>query len=307
MKLKYLLYMLPLALGFTACSEENSLLGEEVNGNEKATVNIHLQQDLQINADTRSTIPMSLENANKIYNLYLLHYNAEGTLITADTQYKTLDSEGVLETSWNARLTPGKGTICLIANLGTNGTSRTWPAFLADLKKTELLPLPIDGTGLFSNKMYMFGYYEGTITNGMGLNVLMGRMAACVNIVLTANNIGYYDEYNISTTIKNAVTNTHYFPTEEDSDKNGLTYSDFSDQKAGTIGYGQKSLTLYYYMGENIAPEEDERTTITIKASNRYSEEKTYTVILGSDAPGTTNRNFSIYRNNNYTFNINLN
>lgn len=301
MKIKYLLYILTLGIGFTACSEGNDLPGEERISNEKVIVHINLQQDLQINAETRATDPMALENANKMYNLYILHYNAEGALITGDTQYKVLATEGELETSWSPRLTAGEGTICLIANLGSGNSPKKWPLFLADLKKTDILTLPIDNTGLFTDKMYMFGYYEGPITSSMSLSVLMGRMAACVNIVLTSE---FTYSYTISTKINNAVASTHYFPMENDDDKNGLTYVSFSDTNAGTVNKNS-DLTLYYYMGENIAPDSGKRTNIEVTATWSNSSKK-YTIELGADAPGTANRNYSIYRNNNYTFNIHL-
>lgn len=301
MKIKYLLYILTFGIGFTACSEDNSILGEEIVNNEKVTIHINLQQDLLINAETRSTDPMALENANKMYNLYILHYNAEGALITSDTQYKVLAEEGVLETTWSPRITAGRGTICLVANLGSNNSPREWPLFLADLKKTDLLTLPINNTGLFTDKMYMFGYYEGSITNGMSLNVLMGRMAACVNIILTSD---FSSTYTISTKVNNVIANTHYFPMEEEDDKSDLIYTSFSDTNAGIVS-SSNNLILYYYMGENISPNAEYRTNIEVTASSRYSNKK-YTVELGSDAPNTVNRNYSIYRNNNYTFNIHL-
>lgn len=301
MKIKYLLYILTFGIGFTACSEDNSIVGEETVNNEKVTIHINLQQDLLINAETRATDPMPLENANKMYNLYILHYNAEGALITSDTQYKVLAEEGELETIWSPKISAGKGTICLVANLGSGNTPREWPPFLADLKKTNLLTLPINNRGLFTDKMYMFGYYEGNITNGMSLNVLMGRMAACVNIILTSD---FSSAYTISTKVNKAIANTHYFPMEEGDDKSDLTYTSFSDESVGTVS-SSNNLILYYYMGENISPDTEHRTNIEVTAS-RFGIEKKYTVELGSDAPNTVNRNYSIYRNNNYTFNIHL-
>ena len=64
-------------------------------------------------------------------------------------------------------------------------------------------------------------------------------------------------------------------------------------------------MALYYYTGKNIAPETTRRTTIKITATSGRNS-KTYTIELGADSPNVENRNYSIYRNNNYTFNINL-
>lgn len=309
MKLKYLLYIMILGFNLIACSEDNSFTGEKSTDNEKITVCINLQQDLQItNGTTRATAPMPLENANKMYNFYLLHYDAEGQLVKADTRYVLLNSAGVLDTKYNATLTNIKNkkeTICLVANLGTDNAPKEWNTFLVDLQKQQLLDLPLNSNGLYNDQMYMLGYYEGNLTNGMSLNILMGRMAACMNIVITSD---FISNYTISTEVKNAVSNTHFFPVPEgykEEDKiSAVTYKDFADMNAGLVNR-QNSLILYYYTGENISPLTDKRTSVIITAKQSNITKK-YTIELGADAPGTNNRNYSIYRNNNYTFNIHL-
>lgn len=303
MKLKHFIYMMVAGAGFISCSNDNSLTGieEPIPVKEKVTVNINLQQDIQIGT-TRATQPMPLENANKLYDIWILHYTEEGLLVRKDLKQETL-STAAIETTLNPSLTltksGEKGTICLVANVG--GKTIDWPENLGDLKKTLLLDLPINNTGLYTDRMYMFGYYEGVIEDGMSLNILMGRMAACMNIVISANS-----SYTISTTITNAVSNTHFYPMEEGDDKGKLKYFDYSDTKQ-RVSSGSP-LTLYYYTGENMAPEADQRTTIEITATTTgyRPTTRTYTIVLGADSPNTANRNYSIYRNNNYTFNINL-
>lgn len=304
MKLKHFIYMIVAAAGFISCSSDNSLTGieEPIPAKEKVTVNINLQQDIQISA-TRATKPMPLENANKLYDIWILHYTEEGLLVRGDLEQVTL-STAAIETTLNPSLTISKsgekGTICLVANLG--GEVIEWPENLGDLKRTLVLDLPINNSGLYTDRMFMFGYYEGVIEDGMNLNILMGRMAACMNIVISANR-----SYTISTTINNAVSNTHFYPMEEGNDRTKLKYSTLTDNRQ-SVSSGSP-LTLYYYTGENIAPEVDKRTTIKITAitSGNRPTTRTYTIDLGSDAPNTANRNYSLYRNNNYTFNIQLN
>ena len=82
-----------------------------------------------------------------------------------------------------------------------------------------------------------------------------------------------------------------------------LKYNTFSDNSK-SVSNGSP-LALYYYTGKNIAPETTRRTTIKITATSGRNS-KTYTIELGADSPNVENRNYSIYRNNNYTFNINL-
>lgn len=303
MKLKHFTYMIVVSLGLLSCAEDNSLTGTEeaIRANKKITVHINLQQDLQINT-TRAVEPMPLEYANKIYDLWILHYTEEGLIVRSDIQQNILPNAAT-ETTWNPTLTISKpnekGTICLIANLGSKQIE--WPENLGDLKKTQLLDLSFDNTGLYTDKMYMFGYYEGSINNNMNLNILMGRMAACMNIVINAAN-----QYTINTQIINAVTTTHFFPMEAGDDRTDLKYGTFADNSQ-TVN-NNSPLSLYYYTGENIVPEENKRTTIKITAiPYRGGSSKTYTIALGADSPNVENRNYSIYRNNNYTFNINLN
>lgn len=304
MKLKHFIYMIVAGAGFISCSNDNSLTGieEPIPAKEKVTVNINLQQDIQISA-TRATEPMPLEEANKLYDIWILHYTEEGLLVKDDLKQQTL-STAAIETTLSPELTISKRdkkeTICLVANVG--GKTMDWPENLGDLKKTLVLDLPIDNTGLYTDRMYMFGYYEGVIEDKMDLNILMGRMAACMNIIISAKK-----SYTISTTITNAVSNTHFYPMEEGDNREKLNYFTFSDSYQSVRS--DSPLTLYYYTGENIAPEADKRTTIKITATPTGFRPKTrtYTIELGSDAPETANRNYSIYRNNNYTFNINLN
>lgn len=304
MKLKHFIYTIVTGLSLLSCTEDSSLIGTEkvTRTNEKVTVHINLQQNLQMNA-TRATEPMPLEYANKIYDLWILHYTEEGLIVRSDIEQITLKTAAT-ETTWSPTLTLSKpnekGTICLIANLGSKQID--WPENLGDLKKTQLLNLSFNNTGLYTDKMYMFGYYDGPISNKMSLNILMGRMAACMNIVISAIN-----SYTINTQITNAVTTTHFFPMEEGDDRTDLEYRTFSDNSQ-TVN-NSSPLSLYYYTGENIVPEKEKRTTIKITATTTYypQSSKTYTIELGADSPNVENRNYSIYRNNNYTFNINLN
>ena len=82
--------------------------------------------------------------------------------------------------------------------------------------------------------------------------------------------------------------------------KESFTPSDYQISNTST------EFVYYYQIGENISPSSTNRTKVIITA-NRKNTEKKYTVDLGCDQPGTPNRNYSLYRNNNYTFNIVLN
>lgn len=306
-------YLLALScLWLTACTQDNDWLPQEP---EKATIHLNLQS-AEISVDTRATTPQDPQTDNPMYTLHLLHYNSEGQLIKEDTQYKDLGA-AQLAYSWSPQLSVkgGNETICLVANMNEQEAPTEWPDRLADLKEA-CARLQIGSNGLVSEKkMYMFGYYEGSLKNGESINIMMGRMAAALKFVISASNTKYI--YKISKIeIQKASWDTYYFP-HDSKDKNfdgGSITETFSNNNE--VGSGAKSdLTFYYQVGENINPSLDNRTRVVITAEKRtYSDNnlkwdaaQTYTVILGCDAPGTTNRNYSLYRNNNYTFNIALN
>lgn len=309
-------YLLALScLWLTACTQDNDWLPQEP---EKATIHLNLQS-AEISVDTRATTPQDPQTDNPMYTLHLLHYNSEGQLIKEDTKYEDLGA-AQLTYSWNPKLTikGGNETICLVANMTDQEAPTEWPDRLADLKEA-CARLQIGTTGLIKEKkMYMFGYYEGPLTNNQSINIMMGRMAAALKFVISTPNTA--NRYKITQIeIQKASRDTYYFP-HKSEDKNFGSDIVESFSSDNVLGIDKVSnLTYYYQVGENINPSENNRTRVVITAQKgtlswtplgsywKYGTAKTYTVILGCDAPGTPNRNYSLYRNNNYTFNIALN
>lgn len=312
-------------LWLTACTQDNDWLPQEP---EKATIHLNLQS-AEISVDTRSTTPQDPQTDNPMYTLHLLHYNSEGQLIKEDTKYKNLGA-AQLTYIWSPQLSVkgGNETICLVANMNEQEAPIEWPDRLADLKEA-CARLKIGKTGLIENhKMYMFGYYEGPLKNNQSINIMMGRMAAALKFVISTNN--HDVRYRINKIeIQKASRDTYYFP-HKSEDKNfdsDIVENFSSDNDNNVLGTDKASnLTYYYQVGENIAPTEGNRTRVVITAEKGIEvlipgsfwppkperwewqwSPQTYTVILGCDAPGTPDRNYSLYRNNNYTFNIALN
>ena len=322
-------------LWLIACTQDNDFLPREA---EKATVHLNLQ-NAAIDVETRSTTPQDPQTDNPMYSLWLLHYNSEGQLI--ETIYKDLQDPQLTYT-WNPTLiiSGGNETICLVANMNES-EAPTWPERLAVLKETFATLRIDDKSGLIAEKkMYMFGYYEGPLSSGQYINIMMGRMAAALKFVINANNSS--DKYQIDKIeIQNASRGTYYFPHESKSSNFGANISETFENNI--IGDESNELIYYYQVGENINPAADKYTTIVITATKgeyqtvteqqyvngpyydkrgrlqngwhweyvqvqkwKGTTTETYTVVLGADAPGTANRNYSLYRNNNYTFNITL-
>ncbi len=313
--IKYILILSCLWLT-ASCTQDNDLLPQEA---EKATVHLNLQS-AAIEVDTRSTTPQDPLTDNPMYTLYLLHYNKEGQLV--ETLYKDL-GDPQLSYQWSPELNirGGNETICLVANMNET-EAPAWPDRLAVLKDKTCAKLQFGSTGLIAaKKMYMFGYYEGKLESNQSINIMMGRMAAALKFVISTPNANA--RYRITKIeIKNASGETFYFPHKSEARNfEGIniseTFSDNDNDNSNTFGSGLTSERIYYYqVGENITPAADKRTTVVITArkgtwSNwnwnwNYATAQKYTVVLGCDAPGTPDRNYSLYRNNNYTFNINF-
>lgn len=299
----------------TACTQDNEWLNEEKSTQQEV---VHLNiQNAEIDVNTRSTTPQDPLTDNPMYDLCLLHYNSEGQLIKGDTQEKDFGKDQpALKYTWSPTLTIEQNTnpetLCLVANLKGNYPT-PWPERLADLKEA-CVDLKFGNSGLIAErKMYMFGYYEGIITAGQNINIMMGRMAAALKLVITATGANGSFPYKINEIkIVKTPKQSYFFPhnstdgnfSSDDSDISE-TFSSNNQINNTTI----KELVFYYQIGENISPSEKNQTKVTIiaqkKGKNNWNTAK-YTVVLGCDAPGTPNRNYSLYRNNNYTFNINL-
>lgn len=372
------IYTLIACLFLAACSSEEewmdttTTLTPEIEEGQVA-VQLNLQTpDFKVE-ETRSANPLDLQIENPMYNLWLLHYNEEGGLVEQDTKYIHLDDKGELATNYTAKLTltdGNIGTLCLVANLeGTVGENNpqsasrpsnglgAWPKTIERLEEA-LLTLPInqtatDATFGLPSKMFMYGYYKGTLRSSHPVNITLGRMAARLDIIIgAANNVTLS---NIRLQLKNAVIKSHYSPMKIESGDGA--YVNFPEDKTFANKEVTKSspITCYYFTGENIMPEVGKETTLVVKADKeikksgtavydsyvngstikRYgtikddftgityncsytrpyyyktetrtisTETSTYTIKLGANAPGTSD-DYSLYRNNNYTFNINL-
>ena len=402
------IYTLIACLFLAACSsEEEWMISDDQTpaielGEDQIAVQLNLQTTDFTVEETRSANPIELKIENPMYNLWLLHYNEEGGLVESDTEYIHLNDKGELSTNHTAKLTltdSNKGTLCLIANLeGTvggnnpstasvpNNDNRAWPKTLQLLQK-ELLTLPINRNATdaklgLPSKMFMYGFYQGTLSTSHPVNITLGRMAARLDIVIKAAD-SESTLSNLRLQLKNAVIKSHYSPMKVGSEEN--IYVDFPEDNTfkDKEVTSSSSITCYYFTGENITPESGKETVLIVKADkttsetekrevivkcnegdvgatrceyksnpdydkqeggfidydtqNKYTttrewkygryiytyvyyrkEERivkvegsektvpcTYTIKLGANAPGTSD-DYSLYRNNNYTFNINL-
>ncbi|MDD3038949.1 DUF4906 domain-containing protein [Bacteroides sp.] len=303
-------------LWLAACTQNNEWIGENIDAETSSEGIVHLNlQSAEISVDTRSITPQDPMTDNPIYDLCLLHYNFEGQLIAKDTKYQVFGTDAPqLGYQWSPTLTIDPQnrteTLCLVANM--DGNHPTWPSRLADLKEMTVDLQFNSSNGLISNKkMYMFGYYEGAIQSNKSINIMLGRMTAAVKFVISAKDASSSINYQIkSIEIVKAAVKSYFFPHNSTNNIFGSTFKESFNPSDFQIANASTEFSYYYQIGENISPSSTNHTQVVITA-NRGSKStwttKRYTVDLGCDRPEVPNRNYSLYRNNNYTFNIVLN
>lgn len=296
------------SLWLVGCTQNNEWISENIDTETSSEGIVHLNmQSGEISVDTRSITPQDPMTDNPIYDLCLLHYNFEGQLIAKDTQYEVFGVDAPqLGYQWNPTLTIDSQnrteTLCLVVNM--QGSHPIWPSRLADLKEMAVA-LEFGNNGLIADKkMYMFGYYEGAIRSNESLNIMLGRMAAAVKFVISAKDASPSIKYKIkSIEIVKAAIKSYLFPHNSTDAIFGNSIKESFFVQSYQISDTTTEHAFYYQIGENISPTDANRTKVIITV-DRNNTEKKYTVDLGCDQPETPNRNYSLYRNNNYTFNI---
>lgn len=244
-------------------------------------------------AVTRAEQPMAPDYENLIGNLWILQFDREGILIGSERIVLTTP---VLNTTLEGvTLRTGRSTLCIVGNL-TDAETPAWPDNLNGFKS-----LVVDMGWMkersADRNVCLFGYYEGEITTGTtAVNVVLGRLVCRLNIAVSAKTAGVFS--NVKIQLKRAQTKGYLFPSD--------TYlapesGDYTEEviTAGTLG--TTSSYRYYYMAENVTTgtDQNERTQLQIKAT-KGGTEYTKNIDLGrSDI-----NDYSLRRNNNYTFNI---
>ena len=236
---------------------------------------------------------MAPDYENLIGNLWILQFDREGILIGSERIVLTTP---VLNTTLEGvTLRTGRSTLCIVGNL-TDAETPAWPDNLNGFKS-----LVVDMGWMkersADRNVCLFGYYEGEITTGTtAVNVVLGRLVCRLNIAVSAKMAGVFS--NVKIQLKRAQTKGYLFPSD--------TYlapesGDYTEEviTAGTLG--TTSSYRYYYMAENVTTgtNQNERTQLQIKAT-KGGTEYTKNIDLGrSDI-----NDYSLRRNNNYTFNI---
>lgn len=278
----------------SACTSHEQMDQEE--GIVKVSMGLTAASFTDDDATTRAEQPMAPDYENLISNLWILQFDREGIL--TGSEHKVLPTPVLNTTLEGIALRTGRGTVCVVGNLA-DGEIAAWPDNLSGFKS-----LVVDMGWLkersTDRNVCLFGYYEGEIAAGTtAVNVVLGRLVCRLNIAVSAKTAGIFS--NVKIQLQNAQTKGYLFPSDVYlSPEGGGNYTEevvIGDDKV----LGTAPLYRYYYMAENVTEGTDsgERTRLQIKAKKGGAE---YTKAI--DLGRSDIHDYSLRRNNNYTFNI---
>lgn len=290
----------------------------------KVTLNV-TASDMGYCGATKAGSPHDPLIENTIHDFFVIQYSSRGVLLGEPKKYPsegTFNKTTVRETI--ELVDDPESTICFLANW--NAEVPSWPDNLTEYKSM------MGVVDLVDNRLPMYGIYDGgNITGDMTMNVALGRMMTRVNVTVT-NNTGL-TMTKLTVALTQAPRYATLYPTVDyipmtDSDGDGTVDENedgiqrtLRDEKITTTWDSNgvpldpvlndgESVTFYYYMAPNLY--EEWHTHLWTEATLVQFPDKIYTdytadLELGNDSPSVTeNRDFRLYPNNNYTFNIKL-
>ena len=284
--------------GLAGCQQDDlSPLAEE---GKKVNVSLSLGTLSFEGTDTRAMAPHTPEVENLINDIWVLQFNERGILLDTETKYFPREGEaGMYVEDFEVELiTASNSTVCIVAN--TNNPNLSWPN---NLPQFQQLLIDIQASNDLSkrDRIPMCGYWMGDVSKGTKLSALLSRMITRINLVI--NNETDAELSDLTVSLENVPTKAYVYPRTNQGalpDDAYTTTETFSDTFSEGIPAGE-SQQFYYYIAPNICTDSDKATKATITSGG-----KTWSVTLGNDSPETSNRNYSLYANNYYTFTLNL-
>ena len=284
--------------GLAGCQQDDlSPLAEE---GKKVNVSLSLGTLSFDGTDTRAMAPHTPEVENLINDIWVLQFNERGILLDTKTKYFPREEEaGMYVEDFEVKLiTASNSTVCIVAN--TNNPNLSWPN---NLPQFQQLLIDIQASNDLSkrDRIPMCGYWMGNVSERTRLSALLSRMITRINLVI--NNETDAELSGLTVSLENVPTKAYVYPRTNQGalpDDAYTTTETFSDTFFEGIPAGE-SQQFYYYIAPNICTDSDKATKATITSGG-----KTWSVTLGNDSPETSNRNYSLYANNYYTFTLNL-
>ena len=293
---KYILLCLLVCIG-TGC--EQTEVSSNVNIGKEVKVRFSLGMLPAEGTDTRASAPHLPEVENLIYDIWVLQFNENGILLDTKTKYYPRDGEsGLYVEDFEATLIAAQNsTVCLVVN--TNDRTISWPNNFPAFQRM-LLDVQASNDLSRRDRMPMCGYWQGNVTgDGQVLSALLCRMMTRINLVV--NNQTGAALAGGTVALENVPTRAYVYPriNQEALPDNAYTSEDFRDSfKSISSGDSQE---FYYYIAPNICSGEDHATKVTVTSGG-----KTWSVTLGTSAPDESDRIYTLYANNYYTFTLNL-
>jgi hypothetical protein len=297
-----------------ACSNvtEEDNLSVETGANEEVTVSLQLQPSaLQgtLTEGTRSTDSFSADIENFLFDVWVLQFNNMGILIRSTYVDGLGGVTSVESLSMNLRKATDC-TVCVVANTGDANAS--WPESLVSFKSMNYA-FEVSSS---VTQIPMSGIYIGDVTENTSIHMILGRLLNRINVTLMREE-GVDVLQNLTVKLINIPKWIRPYPATIDATV--LTPNDYYDsdvipafytdavEYVGTVTSKKTSTTytayLYYYLPANICEKELFATTLEIL---NQSGEKIYSIVLGEDSPGTTDRSYRLYANTIYNFTLTL-
>jgi hypothetical protein len=293
---------------------------------------------LEGEADTRSVSPRFAEVENYIYDVWILQYTKDASFALLSQKHvyhlNTDATTGSTSLSWPSSEVSFLGMdsyICVIANRNPGNPTQDRSAIYdseedalnADIFsnfKSTLVTVPIEGINEGTvDQILMCGYWEGTPTEGASINVTLGRMIARLNVTIknsTSNSLSLDETNNrdrrLTIKLQNVPTKTYLFPSVDaaplDATYDASNYITFEETEV--VISKNKSISRYYYVAPNYCTTEEGATNFFFQYNNNKTTQSVKylksTIVLGTDAPGTSNRDLNLYHNTIYNFTITL-
>ena len=315
-------YLIPfLALALAGCSEPEKQEFPDEPRLVKASIRVGTSpmENLPLLPAGKSNTQMRPEDLNPIKTLAVFQYDPEGNFVLSDYHDYTNNgqSTGEMNVQLETQLAAynDNSTVCLVANMPREecDSIATSCLFLRDFQDytTEV---PYSGRsetslgyGLMESS-YMSGYYEGPITEGMDISAALGRIISNVSIGISlGEGWSYYDmPRSASIQLQNIPRKTFLFPPDEATYENSrIERGHFNEEAINTLSDSEYAYR-YYYVAGFAALDSSDACNLHIQVTMNNGSIRSTDIPLGNDAPGTENRNYTIYRNSNYTFNLRL-
>lgn len=283
--------------GLAGCQQDDlSPFAEE---GKKVNVSLSLGTLSFDGTDTRAMAPHTPEVENLINDIWVLQFNERGILLDTKTKYFPRKGEaGMYVENFEVELiTASNSTVCIVAN--TNDPNLSWPNNLPTFQQ-RLIDIQASNDLSKRDRIPMCGYWMGDVSEETKLSALLSRMITRINLVI--NNETGAELSGLTVSLENVPTKAYVYPRTNQGalPDDAYTTETFSDTFSEGIPAGE-SQQFYYYIAPNICTSPEKATKATITSGG-----KIWSVTLGNDSPETSNRNYSLYANNYYTFTLNL-